>query len=116
MAVEAYAIAERGSLLPYTVRPTPGDAKVAAVHHAKIKRARWEALARMFGWRVVPVEVRQIAARPAPPPPRPPAPRPAPRPAPPPAPRPAARALELVGGLAPVAAADARAIRLARRR
>jgi hypothetical protein len=90
MAIEGYAIEERGSILVDTVRSTVGDAKVAAAHTKKIKGADWQALVQMFQWRIVRVEVRKIG----------------PDPAPPPAPLPAA----LVVG------SDQRPIRLARKR
>ena len=82
MAVEAFAVEEKGVLLADTIRASIADAKMAAVHRVKWERHRWQYLSNHFDWRIVPVEVRQIAARPAPPPPRPrpPAPRPAPGP------------------------------------
>lgn len=125
MAVEAYAVEEAGRIiLPHTIRPTAGDAKTAAMHRVKIKGSRWEALARMFQWRVVRVEVRRVEVRetaaPPAPPPRPSSPRPAP-----PAPRPVELAgglgrigepTELAGGLEPIGAPDRRSIRLSRSR
>jgi len=101
MPVEAFAVEEQGRLLPDTVRATVADAKMAASHRVKLKGAKWQRLATLYHWRVVPVRVVPIAEdRPRPRPPAPP-------PRPPSAPRPAALVAD---------PSDRRPIRLARKR
>jgi len=122
--LKGYAIEQAGRILMRTVRETEGESKSAAVHDLKKQGARWEALAKQFGWCVIRVGVTRIddarpsPARPSPPPRSPARPRAraAPRPAPPPAPRPEPRPAVLAGGLSRLGDADVRAIRLARRR